>query len=379
MQKNKRIIAFDAMRALAMIAGVFFHGALAYMTTKTEWALFDIKTNVAFDLFTWGLHRVRIPIFFIISGYLSKISYELKGHQGFLKVRFKKIFIPFALSYLIIVPFIMSMVVRIRNSSCSENTSFDCLVNISWPYSVTNVFTSETLHLWFLYFLFLYQVLFYLIKKLKIRKISFEKLNISLAVALLISQCLMKSWTTTNTSSELIIDPVSFVYYGIFFLWGTQLFYQDIETLFSKFLTKRNFLMLVTLFIMTPLFFLLKKNNPNASYLFYLTPFVSLLSVLFSILSILVLFAAGLKFFKTIPKSLAYLLDASYWIYLWHIIPLIVFQSYINNLDFFILGKFLFVTLLSLIVLILFYHSCVRYTFIGTFLHGKRSRRSINL
>ena len=115
MQKNKRIIAFDAMRALAMIAGVFFHGALAYMTTKSEWALFDIKTNVAFDLFTWGLHRVRIPIFFIISGYLSKVSYEFKGHQGFLKVRFKKIFIPFALSYLIIVPFIMSMVEQIRN------------------------------------------------------------------------------------------------------------------------------------------------------------------------------------------------------------------------------------------------------------------------
>lgn len=375
MSQSKRILCFDVLRALAMIAGVFFHGALPYMTTQSEWAIFDIKTSPLFDIFAWSLHRVRIPIFFLISGYLSLSSYEKKGAKHYFSIRFKKIFFPFVMAYLIIVPVIKSIAFSISKDGCLTD-KLACLTEMNWPYTLSNVLANETLHLWFLYYLFIYQILFHFFHMFGLHKFSFRQKNISLVFILLVVQCLMTTWTSINSSFSLVIDPVSFIYYGVYFFAGTTLHDIDIEKLFLGQLRWRTVLVSLALLIVTPLLFLYRKTYPDSIWISSLTPIVSFCSIIFSLNTIGLLFGLTLKYCKRMPKQLLYLLDSSYWIYLWHIIPLILLQVLVNDSDYFILAKYFFVTLTSLIILLVFYHYSVRYTFIGTFLHGKRNSNS---
>jgi len=266
----------------------------------------------------------------------------------------------------------MKVVEVIRDSGCHGSGLSACLLGISNPYTIQNIFTTETLHLWFLYYLFIYQLLFYAYRKLTLKTPNYRKTNITLFILLVISQILMKSWTTTNSSSDLIIDPVSFLYYGIFFFWGSVLAKQDIDKTFNHFQGKRFIALSVALLLITPLFFLFKKLNPDSNILGLLTPVVALCSIVFSISTIGIIFNLTLRTIKSASPVISYLLDSSYWIYLWHIIPLILLQSLVNDLDYFIAAKYLFVTISSLIIMIIFYHLFARFTPIGTFLHGKR-------
>jgi peptidoglycan/LPS O-acetylase OafA/YrhL len=73
-------------------------------------------------------------------------------------------------------------------------------------------------------------------------------------------------------------------------------------------------------------------------------------------------------------RAIRYISDASYWLYLVHL-PLIIYaQALVRTWDWSPLPKFLLISVSSLVLMLASYQLCVRYTWIGLVLNGRRSR-----
>lgn len=62
---QQRLHYLDNLRALAMIAGVFFHAALAYSPMlNTYWLSADTQQSSMVDVVGFFMHLFRMPLFF---------------------------------------------------------------------------------------------------------------------------------------------------------------------------------------------------------------------------------------------------------------------------------------------------------------------------
>jgi peptidoglycan/LPS O-acetylase OafA/YrhL len=73
-------------------------------------------------------------------------------------------------------------------------------------------------------------------------------------------------------------------------------------------------------------------------------------------------------------KTMRYLSDSSYWLYLAHMPLIFIAQAVVRPWPLPALVKFALVCGFSIAILLLSYQTLVRYTWIGTFLNGPRNR-----
>jgi peptidoglycan/LPS O-acetylase OafA/YrhL len=78
-------------------------------------------------------------------------------------------------------------------------------------------------------------------------------------------------------------------------------------------------------------------------------------------------------------RSIRYLSDASYWLYLAHLPLIIGGQSIVRNWPWPAISKFLLISLLATVILLIIYQLFVRYTWIGLMLNGRRRRGSVEV
>ena len=103
---NERLHGIDALRAIAMILGIFLHATIAYkVDTLPTWPHDDVFTNKAFDFVYLLIHSFRMPLFFLIAGFFCRFLLLKIGEKEFIRHRWKRIVIPFGLSLICILPF----------------------------------------------------------------------------------------------------------------------------------------------------------------------------------------------------------------------------------------------------------------------------------
>lgn len=96
-----RNLALDNLRALAMLAGVVFHAALAHSPLLAPiFPTADASQAAWLDALLWPLHLVRMPLFFVIAGFFAALSVQRHGMGGFLKARARRLLPPL----LVLVP-----------------------------------------------------------------------------------------------------------------------------------------------------------------------------------------------------------------------------------------------------------------------------------
>ncbi|MBN2329925.1 MAG: acyltransferase family protein [Candidatus Omnitrophica bacterium] len=93
----------DALRAIAMLSGIVLHAALSFSLT-IPWIVKDSQQHRAFGLIFSSLHGFRIPLFFLISGFFTAMLWRKRGLKSLLWHRFRRIFLPFLLSMITIIP-----------------------------------------------------------------------------------------------------------------------------------------------------------------------------------------------------------------------------------------------------------------------------------
>ena len=80
MQNDDRVHYMDNLRALAMLAGVVFHAALAYSPfIHNYWPTAYAASSRLVDVLAWFVHLFRMPLFFPIAGFFAALLVRRHG------------------------------------------------------------------------------------------------------------------------------------------------------------------------------------------------------------------------------------------------------------------------------------------------------------
>ena len=98
MQAEERLHSMDHLRALAMLAGVLFHAALAYSPLMHPiWPTADTGRSIVVDGAAWFLHLFRMPLFFVVAGFFAALLVARRGLGGLFRNRCARVLLPLLL------------------------------------------------------------------------------------------------------------------------------------------------------------------------------------------------------------------------------------------------------------------------------------------
>lgn len=371
--KSERINGFDVIRTVAMWLGIILHSIIAYKTVSVEGWPFDHQFMRAY--FDWAydfIHIFRMPLFFLVAGFFTRLVILRSGMKYFIYQRYKRIFIPFILGTLIIVPITLLPFNYFRYKFLQELPFMEAVKN-----SLGKMFHwGGVAHLWFLYYLMLFYivcVLCYIVFQTVLKKTKnqtqIHKKHISLilfcSVSISLLFLILVKFKAGIPPVYTGLKPKLFhlTYYGLFFGMGILINFQSrlIKSISGYWL----FFLLLGIILNLILFNWEMRNH------FAILIFLIAVETIFLVFGFIGFFV---KFFSAESAIWRYLSDSAYWVYLIHMGIVAFFQVLL--IDSLILPIFrapivLFCTLgLSLMS----YHFLVRFTTIGEMLHGKRTK-----
>ena len=222
----------DNLRAIAMMAGIFFHAALAYSPLLSNlWMTADPSTSIALDAVAWFSHLFRMPLFFVIAGFFSSYLIERRGLAGFLKNRGRRILLPLVLflpllwlSYVLIIGWAVEAVEHPSPIMSFIRESMKLPEPPPPP-------PPTTTHLWFLYNLLQFYVVFAVLHR---SGLLAHKWVSSLASArfvvfvlpILMIPALAVLHTPHPAPEQFVPQLWSFGFFGLFFVVGSQLYHR---------------------------------------------------------------------------------------------------------------------------------------------------------
>ncbi len=147
---KKRIHYIDSGRALASILGIFFHSALVF---SSPWII-NIDSSQFSQLiliFQRILTVFRMPLFLFVAGFFTINALRKYNIIGFLIHRARRIFLPFAVSVVVLIPFHEYFRLLFKYGSDWLGHYLTYINPLSAEF--------DMLHLWFLYDLLIYAIL----------------------------------------------------------------------------------------------------------------------------------------------------------------------------------------------------------------------------
>ncbi|MEL6739489.1 MAG: acyltransferase family protein, partial [Planctomycetota bacterium] len=102
----ERLHALDALRAVAMLLGVWLHAAIPYVEGVPPgfWAVTGKEPSALAGLSVLLIHSCRMQVFFLVSGFFTAMLVARRGAGGMLRNRALRIGLPFVLAMLTIQP-----------------------------------------------------------------------------------------------------------------------------------------------------------------------------------------------------------------------------------------------------------------------------------
>lgn len=377
----QRIHYLDNLRAAAMLLGVFLHSALAYaQPAQSFWLATDTESSVAIDASIWFIHLFRMSLFFLLSGYFAKLVIERKGVKHFLWNRFLRIVVPFVLFY----PFLLAAMIVVIVFALAYWTEPQGLMGMIAKAAKDNTEaqksqSNSTMHLWFLYYLAAFSVLGALMhrfKGIKLDSLFRNPLFLPLSPLVLVPSAF--------AAGSPLPAPESFiplwwplVFYGWFYAAGWQLFGREnnLESLrpYAWHIFGISVILFVPYYMLLPvmdLSTLIDSPSPqNAWVLGAEALLTAYLSVMLTMASVLL----GKRYLSSRSPFLAFVADASYWVYLLHLPIAIFLQTLLIPSPLPLWLKLMVVLSGTLVFCFATYVVFVRYTPMGWLLHGKRS------
>lgn len=384
-KSGERLHGIDALRAIAMILGIFLHTMIAYKAhALPNWPHDTSFNSPGFDYFYLTIHTFRMPLFFLIAGFFCRFLIKKIGAKQFILHRWNRIIIPFVISLILILPFTIFPFLVYGNSSLFPN---DWLANFKYSFKQLLQWNGMA-HLWFLYFLIIYYFsvlcLRGLVRKFKLNaivgKIYHRWQQTSFAEIIMFVFAILCVWAILLFNKEIFISVHTGVipripylaFYGLFFLIGWMINVYDKG---FKYLEKNTWLFLIPGLILSGVTyyfeFYLLEDIPGT---FNIVLFKALISsqVLCLVFGLIGVF---LRYFKSENLLWRYISDASYWMYLIHLAIVASLQILFMHIGIPGFLRFWVVLSVTLLVTLISYHYFVRYTIIGYYLHGHRKRK----
>ena len=93
----------DALRAVAMLLGIFLHASLAYVP-GIPWPVQDTQPAPWLGLLFLAIHGFRMPLFVLVSGFFTAMLWQRRGPWAMLAQRYKRVFVPLLLGFCTLLP-----------------------------------------------------------------------------------------------------------------------------------------------------------------------------------------------------------------------------------------------------------------------------------
>ncbi|MGB7347497.1 MAG: acyltransferase family protein [Pirellulaceae bacterium] len=133
----------DALRAIAMLAGIALHGLLSFMPMpEGAWPVRDDFQSELFGVVMAAIHGFRMPLFFLISGFFTAMLWRKRGLRSLIHHRFKRIFLPLAIGMVTIIPLTWAAIIGVAIASAASNSAKPDNVDL---YSMTTTVEAEKL------------------------------------------------------------------------------------------------------------------------------------------------------------------------------------------------------------------------------------------
>jgi glucan biosynthesis protein C len=160
--------ALDQLRAIAMLVGVLFHAALAYSPLMAPyWPTAADRNWSGVDALVWLPHLMRMPLFFLVSGYFAAMLLERRGMGGLMRQRVRRILLPFLVAWPL-VHLAVSAMTGWAAASVAQPSPFLVAVREYLAMPDPPDVPLMTGHLWFLWYLLVLTVLLWVWRSLEL-------------------------------------------------------------------------------------------------------------------------------------------------------------------------------------------------------------------
>lgn len=373
-----RIHGFDAMRAVMMMLGLVIHASMTYSDVDygNVWPLKDVThTSHAFHILIEFIHVFRMPAFFVIAGFFGALLFYKKSPKAMLSNRLHRIVYPFIVALLILWPLAVLTFQFANHRMMGHENSLALAINAVFP---GGLIPQNTIHLWFLFYLALISFITCL-PALMLEKFDYHHSKIKhwfeiahkntfipimpLAIVTFLTLVYMGS-SSAVTSADFIPDLKTLLFYSVYYWYGWAV-YRSVQIIPNFIKHAWVMLILATITFAVKIYF----DNSDHDWAGYWAILANAISVWLYIFAFMGLF---LQYAGNGSSGLRYISDSAYWVYLIHL-PLIAWMA--GLLAGTAIGggiKFLIVLGAATAICFTSYHYCVRNTFIGLFLNGRK-------
>jgi glucan biosynthesis protein C len=101
-----RYHALDGLRSTMMLLGLVVHAACTYTTFPLgeSWPLKDQRTSPTVDLVLLAIHAFRMPVFMVMAGFFAALTTDRRGVTAFIVNRTRRILVPFVAAFFLLLP-----------------------------------------------------------------------------------------------------------------------------------------------------------------------------------------------------------------------------------------------------------------------------------
>lgn len=359
-----RLHYMDHLRALAMLAGVFFHAALAYSPMmRSFFPTADRQASVWVDAIVWGLHLVRMPLFFLVAGFFAAWVIARRGLGGLFRQRLRRIALPFVVAWPLVTWALTASThwaaIRVEHPSAMLVMIRQFMEMPDPPQTPPG-----TAHLWFLYYLLLFAVLHWVVLTLRLGHLGEWLVRrppawLLVGLPLLLVPALA-SVSAPHPAPEGILPQFwAITFYGAFFALGTLVhghpdWLQRARALVPWLVVGSGVFYAVFVWrigVEPP-----GRAHPTASWL------VAMLEACLSVWLTVLCLLAGERLLNRPSVAMQYLAQSAYWTYLLHLPLLFVLQYLLMDLELYWPLKLGLAIATTLALCVVSYQLLVRHT-----------------
>lgn len=378
MHAGERHHFLDNLRALAMLAGVLFHAALAYSPlVHPLFPTADRQNAVVVDVAVWFLHLFRMPVFFVVAGFFTALQVERRGLGGMFRNRLLRIALPF-LAFVPLVHVTLSW-----STFHAVETSLHPSPLLAWIRGLQEAGPLPprppgTSHLWFLYYLMLFLVLLWVARTLELGRLAASIASLHPAwIILLLPVALapaLASVPAPHPAPESFLPQFwALAYFGAFFALGYLM--HGHPRFMDRCLRPAVALLAGSLLLYACFSVLLARRPPSSAGGTASWP-IALVGGAISVWMTLACLGLGRAFLDRRHRVLRSLADASYWTYIVHLPILFAIQYELMDIELPWPVKFALAVALTLAACLLSYRLLVRHTPLARALGGRSTGES---